>query len=699
MVITAMQERESQPIDTSWLASFTRIIARTLHPNVPPAAITACLVALPLIYTIVMVHTPLAVLADAMHDDGLFMMLGRRLAAGEWLGPFNQYTLMKGPGYPAFLALGHWLGISASLAHALFHCTVIVFFIVVAHRFVGSIVLSGLLLVLLLWHPISMTAPLLRVLRDNIYYGQILLLLALLLCALFYASTNRRGLLFGALAGAVLGWLWLTREEGIWIIPVLGLVLAIAVWEAVRDRRLRTLVLTLVALLGVFAGIQASFRGVNRIVYGKFVGVDVKERNFERALRALASVRTGGVKPFVPITRSARQRVYPVSPTFASISTWLDTPSDQSWAGLTCTQIPSLCGEIAATWFLWALRDAAAAAGHYQSPTKASAFFGRVADEISTACAQGSLQCSPQLNPAMAPTSWEEIADRLPSALLEAYQLLILSNLPLAPWPSSGTAEQLDVSLHFLNYPLHTATADIPVTHALWGWYYRRGPPAWFSVEVRDADGSVAETLLEREGSPDLQTAFNDPLASRQRFVIHTRCSDQCVMTFRATDDEQKKSLAELRLAPLDLEVGGGLIHVDRAVPASITSRAEQICNSIRIAIVSHSQLVFLPLLALGVAAFVLTTALRARRAVANMCYLMALVSWVLVMSRVALLVLIDVTSFPALQLHYLAPAYFFLVCGAVFSCSAGMQLLMRSAGRGSDLGYVPCRKPSLRLQ
>ena len=76
-----MQERESQPIDASWLASFTRIIARTLHPNVPPAAITACLVALPLIYTIVMVHTPLAVLADAMHDDGLFMMLGRRLAA------------------------------------------------------------------------------------------------------------------------------------------------------------------------------------------------------------------------------------------------------------------------------------------------------------------------------------------------------------------------------------------------------------------------------------------------------------------------------------------------------------------------------------------------------------------------------------------------------------------------------------------
>jgi len=75
------------------------------------------------------------------------------------------------------------------------------------------------------------------------------------------------------------------------------------------------------------------------------------------------------------------------------------------------------------------------------------------------------------------------------------------------------------------------------------------------------------------------------------------------------------------------------------------------------------------------------------------MCYVMALVSWVLVMSRVALLILIDVTSFPAINAQYLAPAYFFLVCGAVFSCCAGMQLLMRPAGTGGDLGELPAAK------
>ncbi|MHB8270359.1 hypothetical protein [Bradyrhizobium sp.] len=62
-----------------------------------------------------------------------------------------------------------------------------------------------------------------------------------------------------------------------------------------------------------------------------------------------------------------------------------------------------------------------------------------------------------------------------------------------------------------------------------------------------------------------------------------------------------------------------------------------------------------------------------------NICYVVALVSWVLVFARTSVLVLIDVTSFPALNQTYLAPAYFLLMSGAVLSCAA----LLNLAGRG----------------
>ena len=46
---------------------------------------------------------PPIVLSRAEVDDALFMRLGMHLASGEWLGRYNMLTLVKGPGFPAFL--------------------------------------------------------------------------------------------------------------------------------------------------------------------------------------------------------------------------------------------------------------------------------------------------------------------------------------------------------------------------------------------------------------------------------------------------------------------------------------------------------------------------------------------------------------------------------------------------------------------
>src|SRR4029079_16032984 len=120
----------------------------------------------------------------------------------------------KGPGYAGFLALSHWLGISVALAHALFHCAAITVFVAVVHRLVGSLLVSGLLMALLLWHPISITGDLLRVYRDAIYYGQVLIIRSAVLWTLFCANVGREKAVFAAVSGTFLGWFWLTREEG-----------------------------------------------------------------------------------------------------------------------------------------------------------------------------------------------------------------------------------------------------------------------------------------------------------------------------------------------------------------------------------------------------------------------------------------------------------------------------------------------------
>ena len=234
---------------------------------------------------------------------------------------------MTGPGFPVFLALNNLLGIPISLGVALFHIFAIVMFVAICHYFVRSYLISTMLLVLLLWNPVSFIKDMRRVFREDIYYGQTLLVLGLVIWVLYCPTRTQHRRLFATFAGGGLGWFWLTREEGLWIIPGLTILVFVSLLRIMRCRRdilrhpqalfrdqaLRGLTVALSIVIGVFVLTQVTFNFVNWLAYGKFVGVDFKERNFQRALRAIDSVRSGGTKPFVSITQTAMQRVDTVS--------------------------------------------------------------------------------------------------------------------------------------------------------------------------------------------------------------------------------------------------------------------------------------------------------------------------------------------------------------------------------------------------
>jgi hypothetical protein len=642
----------------------------------PPKWLTYLYVSLlGLAYVIVAVHTPISLYPDTPHDDGLFIRLGGSLAEGRWLGGFNQFTLMKGPGYPAFLALANWLGVSVSIAHALFHCFAVTFFVAICHRFTKSYLISSVLLTLLLWHPASLTV--LRVIRDKIYYDQTLLVLGTMLWILFGPLEATRRLLWAGVAGAILGWFWLTREEGIWIVPGLVFLLLVASLHVFRQHRVRELAVPLFVVIGIFGATQLGFSSVNGLVYGKFVGVDVKEANFRRALGALDSVRSGGTKPFVSITHAAMQRVYAASPAFASLAPYFNEPGT---VDAVCRWEPDLCGEIGGGWFMWALRDAAAARGHYTSPTEASRFFGRVADEVSIACRRGKLECQPQLIPEMPPITWPDVWKRLLPRSIDAFNLLLLRNPAPQLDPSIGGEELLQSALRFLNYPLRTRSLDVPSedTYMLSGGYLNSGSD-WISAEMVSPKGATVSFHFDRRASPDIQKGL-DPLASDQRFMLQTRCSDDCTLVLRApTGEVVEKRLGDYRKAPIDIDLGTGRVHVDSAIvvsdPQYAATKLDRICAWLRIAILAYYCDLFLPILALGLVALIASAFTLRGQAAFNVCFVMAVACWGLVLSRTALLLLIDITSFRALFSLYLAPAYYLLVAAAVLSIAVWTQL------------------------
>lgn len=654
----------------------------------PPNLLLVYVAIMAALYVFVKGHTPITLYAGAPHDDTLFMRLGQLLASGHWLGPYDQFTLMKGPGFPAFLAVTSWLGIPVSFTTALLHATAVVALALITHRFMRSAWITALFFTLLLWNPMSLSLHLTRMLRDSIYYAQALLALAFVIGALFYTGRLKQRLWFAAFAGVGFGWFWLTREEGIWMLPTLLLLFVGAVVHALSIGRVRDLTIATLAVVAVFIGTQVAFRTMNWIVYGYYVGVDFKEPQYQRALRAIHSVRGGGVEPSISITKANREAIYAVSPAFTELKSYLDGRGGEVWAGVSCGVIKMSCSEIGVGWFVFALRDGVWALGYYRAPADAARFYKAVADQIEAACDRGQLTCFAQPVPEAPPLTWAIAKEniKLKTFTSTAWMLLLLN--PPSVLNGSSPDEQLVKYLKFLNFPPYERGLQRDVRYyVLSGWYFR-GNRDWITASVQDVDGSDVGVRVDRNPSGDLVSGFKTEEASHQRFVIKTRCSNDCVLNLQAPDGGKvERKLRDFEAGAIGFHIGSGSFHVDATtVSESVVatpSPPEKVANWIRLRILKYYQYAFIPILALGGLLFAVSTLVFWRTALWNVCYIIALACWGAAFARAMLLIILAIgTSTTVVINHtYMAPAFFFLVCAPVFSIVAAVQLFRSRHG------------------
>ena len=337
-------------------------------------------------------------IGSAFHDDRLFVELAGHLLNGEWLGPYHQLTLAKGPFYSIFLAANFRLGLPVGLTQQLVYavaCAVCVHALRPWLRH-GAAALAAY--ALLLWNPMSYEgANLTRLVRQNIATPLALLVVAAMLG--LYARRRerfRRQMPWAVLAGAALGCFWLTREEAVWLLPAVGILGLAYLWELPRAWRehasasLRTVGLALLAAAVPVGAVCA----LNAHYYGWFGTVEFRAPAFNDAYGALLRVQVGPRIPYVPITRQMREAIYAVSPAFAELRLHFEGEVGGRWVDR--ESFPAAERQIRGGWVMWALRDTVVAAGHGHSAGEALAFYRRMADEINAACDRGLLPALPR---------------------------------------------------------------------------------------------------------------------------------------------------------------------------------------------------------------------------------------------------------------------------------------------------------------
>jgi hypothetical protein len=337
-------------------------------------------------------------IGPALHDDQLFATLAAHILQGDWLGPYNQFTLAKGPLFPLFLAAVFWTGLPLILAQQIIYAGACAVVTRALRPWLTAPAAQFSLYAVLLLNPMSYDAGNLgRLMRQNIYTPLGLLVVAGL-AQLFHRRREpwRRQAGPAAQAGLALGGFWLTREESVWLLPAVGLLLAGMVAALGREAlaRRRTLVASLGVLLGAALLPGLVIASLNYRHYGWFGTVEFRAADFKDAYGALTRIKAGPELPQVPVTRQMREAAYAVSPAFARLRPHLEGPVGDHWAEKNL--FPAAERQIGGGWFVWAIRDAMVAAGIASDAGAAMRHYRLIADEVNAACDRGQLPAGPR---------------------------------------------------------------------------------------------------------------------------------------------------------------------------------------------------------------------------------------------------------------------------------------------------------------
>jgi hypothetical protein len=306
-----------------------------------------------------------------IHDDVLFLQEAASILRGDWLGvSYTPMTMVKAPFYPMFIAAAHVLGIPLLFAEQLLYVVACGLLAVsVAPWF--SAKTRVVLFTALALNPISYAADVAsRVIREGIYPALALLVMAGAIgLSARVGSASRRWAWWGGLLCLALPPFWLTREEGIWILPGIGLA-ALSISGLTRNVLRRT-ALVLAAATLCTASAMVAVMAANAARYGVFAVTEIGTDWFGSAIGALQRVRSDLDRPYVTVTRASRERIYAVSPTFRQLRPLLEGGLGSHWTrdGGCADERVRVCDDIAAGWFAWAVRDAVAALEAVSKPS------------------------------------------------------------------------------------------------------------------------------------------------------------------------------------------------------------------------------------------------------------------------------------------------------------------------------------------
>ena len=347
------------------------------------------------------------------HDSLKYLEMAEALINDKWFGEYNHMTLIRQPGYSFFLVLNSKMGWPLQRSQTVLYLISILVLMAALRSVDVARWRIAVICILCSFHPAAILASM--YLATEATYT-VVATIVLAGCIGVMGSVKKNGVqiyFWLIIFSASLAYFWQLRSESLWILPLGITSLSYILWEFRYCWRKNWVILSLTMMIPCLCVylMTGFLQNENKKHYGIGVTHELNEPNLVSAFNWLTRMDAGHHHPYVPVTRVALGQAYEVSPHFSLLKPALSQQVEgRGWAKFGCEWM-GICDELAGGWILWAVRDAAASVGVYQSATSASRFFAEVAGEIKTACKEGRVRCAdnPTGNMLAPPLMWQDL--------------------------------------------------------------------------------------------------------------------------------------------------------------------------------------------------------------------------------------------------------------------------------------------------
>ncbi len=622
--------------------------------------------AISLLYISICQHVPVSIPTDAPHDHEMFFKAAISLIKGNWLGPYNQLTLTKGPTYKLFIALNYIFGLPITLTYAVFYLisSLILFYVCICLRI--SKILSLILFTAILFQPVLIQKELLR---DDIVPS--LFLISYSLLVLITVKPRRGNFVLILLCGVSFGLLYLTREDTVWIIPGVSVIILLTyIITRIAKNSFLNETKTLTAIFSISMTLILGVCVINKLYYGKFVNTELSGGPFSKTIQILTSINYGSNIPYVPVTKIKREKIYEVSPSFNRLKDYFEEKG-LGWTTHGEKFYPWTKNEYAAGWFCWALRDAVASIGYYDSPNHADQFYNQILIEVQNAASKNEIQLSRKLPIALMPNiNQKQMQEFIPSLIksLKLVSMITLTEYPFTYYPSGNSSNKFQLYSTLLGHP-PCIPPNISNNIEITGWYYP-SIDQWIKIVCNDINKSE-EKNVERMPSDDISKYFSKSYLDKNRFSISLNASSS--NTIQSTVSGSLIDTSEIINAISNgtnnfYLADGSLLHIDSVNKPTYQSLYNPWIEALNCLSLAYHYIIPI-IFTLGICSYLwVIFRFELYNVLLNPLFILSTSSWIFLISRLLLLCLVNISAFPALLKCYLLPAYILAIIAPISS-------------------------------